>query len=91
MRGDLIGKQEYIGNKIDLQTNVFHWSISGNEVTLFNYDSTRKTHIPSNLVVDHGTSDGESSSHRNILLLHDVWTTSNRLSGHKITSTISTA
>jgi hypothetical protein len=42
MRGDLIGKQEYIGNKIDLQTNVFHWSISGNDVTLFNYASTRK-------------------------------------------------
>ena len=43
MRGDLIGKQEYIGNKIDLQTNAFHWSISGNDITLFNYDSTRKT------------------------------------------------
>ena len=41
-------------------------------------------HIPSNLVVAHGTSDGESSSHRDILLLHDVWTTSNRLSSHKI-------
>src|SRR6266571_2723803 len=43
----------------------------------------------SDLVVDHWTSDGESSSHRDVLLLHDVWTTSNRLSGHKITKTIS--
>jgi len=46
-------------------------------------------HIPLDLVVDHWTSDGESRSHRDVLLLHDVWTTSNRLSGHKITSTIS--
>src|SRR5712691_10923673 len=45
----------------------------------------------SDLVVDHWTSDGESRSHRDVLLLHDVWTTSNRLSGHKITSTISMA
>src|SRR5215470_3009742 len=43
------------------------------------------------LVVDHWTSDGESRSYRDILLLHDVWTTSNRLSGYKITSTISMA
>jgi hypothetical protein len=28
------------------------------------------------LVVDHWTSDGESRSHRDVLLLHDVWTTS---------------
>jgi hypothetical protein len=48
-------------------------------------------HIPSDLVVDHWTSDGESSSHRDVLLPHDVWTTSNRLSGQKITSTISIA
>ena len=41
------------------------------------------------LVVDHWTSGGESRSHRDVLLLHDVWTTSNCLSGHKITSTIS--
>src|SRR5712691_2140449 len=51
--------------------------------------ASRSWHIPSDLVVDHWTSDGESSSHRDVLLLHDVWTTSNRLSGHKITSTIS--
>src|SRR5437899_12631630 len=37
-------------------------------------------------VVDHWTSDDESSSHRDVLLLHDIWTTSNRLSGHKIIS-----
>ena len=43
----------------------------------------------SDVVVDHWTSDGESRSHRDVLLLHDVWTTSNRLSGHKITSTTS--
>ena len=29
-------------------------------------------HIPSDLVVDHWTSDGESISHRDVLLLHDV-------------------
>jgi len=50
---------------------------------------SEKVHIPPNLVVDHWTSDGESRSHRDDLLLHDVWTTSNRLSGSKITSTIS--
>ena len=44
-----------------------------------------------NLVVDHWTSDGESRSYRDVLLLHDVWTTSNRLSGYKITSAISMA
>jgi hypothetical protein len=46
-------------------------------------------HIPSDLVVDHWTSEGESRSHPDVLLLHDVWTTSNHLSGHKIVSTIS--
>jgi hypothetical protein len=35
-----------------------------------------KNHIPSDFVADHWTSDGESSSHRDVLLLHDVWTTS---------------
>jgi len=50
-----------------------------------------KNHIPSDLVVEHWTSDGESRSYRDVLLLHDVWTTSNRLSGHKITSIISMA
>src|SRR4029450_4237352 len=43
----------------------------------------------SDLVVDQWGSDGESSSHRDCLFLHGVWTTSERLSGHKITSTIS--
>jgi hypothetical protein len=38
-----------------------------------------------NFVVDHWTSDGESSSHRGVVLLHGVWTTSNRLSGYEIT------
>src|SRR5262245_40900801 len=50
-----------------------------------------KCHIPSDLVVDHWTSDGASRSYRDVLLLHDVWTTSNRLSGHKITLIISMA
>ena len=53
--------------------------------------SYRNFHIPSDLVVDHWTSDSESSSHRDVLVLHDVWTTSNRLSGYKITTTISMA
>jgi len=39
-------------------------------------------HIPSDLAADHWTSDGESRSHRDVLLLHNVWTTSHRLSGH---------
>src|SRR5262245_13570786 len=46
-------------------------------------------HIPSDLVVDHWTSHGDSSSHRDVLLLHVVWTTLQRLSGRKITSKIS--
>jgi hypothetical protein len=51
---------------------------------------TGKGHIPSDLVVDHWTSDGESISRRDVLLLHDVWATSNRFSSNKMTSTIST-
>jgi hypothetical protein len=58
-------------------------NIEGNSHGLF--------HIPSDLVVDHWTSDGESRSHRDVVLLHDVWTTSNRLSGYEITSKISMA
>ena len=50
----------------------------------------RNFHIPSDLVVDQWTWDGESSSHRDVLLLYDVWTTSNRLSSRKTKSTIST-
>src|SRR6516165_1122221 len=46
----------------------------------------RKTHIPPDLVVAEGVPDGESSSHRDFLFLHDVGTTSNQLSSHKITS-----
>ena len=34
MRGDLTGCEEYIGNKIDLQTNVFHGSITKSNVPL---------------------------------------------------------
>jgi hypothetical protein len=49
-----------------------------------------KTHVfMDDLVVEHWTLDGESSSHRDVLLLHDVWTTSNCPSSHKITSTLS--
>ena len=51
----------------------------------------RKTHIPPDLVVAEGVPDGESSSHRDFLFLHDVETTSNQLSSHKITSAISRA
>src|SRR5262245_54407044 len=40
---------------------------------------SRSSHIPSDLVVDHWTSDSVSSSHRHVLLFHDVWITSNRL------------
>jgi hypothetical protein len=48
-------------------------------------------HIPPDLVVAEGVPDGESSSHRDFLFLHDVGTTSNQLSSHKITSAISRA
>ena len=34
--------------------------------------ATPISHIPSDLVVDHWTSDGESSAHRDVLLLHNV-------------------
>ena len=34
MRGDLTGWEEYIGYKIYLQTNVFHGSITKNNVPL---------------------------------------------------------
>jgi hypothetical protein len=39
--------------------------------------------MPSDVVVDHGTSDDDSRSHREVLLLYDSWTTANRRSGHK--------
>jgi hypothetical protein len=48
-------------------------------------------HIPSDLVVDQWSSEGENSSHRDFLFLHDVCTTSDRLSSYKITPTISGA
>ena len=48
-------------------------------------------HILSDFVVDHWSSDGSSSSHHDVLLLHDAWTTSHRLTGHKITSMIAMA
>src|SRR5687768_15492489 len=35
----------------------------------------RKFHIPSDLVVDQWVSNVESSSPRDVLLLHDLWTT----------------
>ena len=35
-------------------------------------DPGRPGHIPSNLVVDQWASDGESRSHRDFLVLHDV-------------------
>ncbi len=39
-------------------------------------------------LTNHSASDGESSSHRDFLCLHDVCATSDRLSSYKITSTI---
>ena len=53
--------------------------------------ANKNDHIPSDLVVAQCVSDGESRLQRDVLLLPDVWTTSNRLSGHKITSIISVA
>src|SRR2546422_3653955 len=43
----------------------------------------------SDLVVDRWASDGESNSHRGFLFLHDVRTTSDRLSSYGITKIIS--
>ncbi len=48
-----------------------------------------KIHIPSDLVVNRWASDVESSSHRDFLGLHSVWTTCGRLIRDKITSAIS--
>ena len=38
-----------------------------------------KSHIPSDLVVDQGPVDAETSSPLDFLLLHDLWTTLRRL------------
>src|SRR4030095_11910453 len=40
-------------------------------------------HMPSDVVVGHLTSDDDSRSHRDVLLLHDIGTTAHRRSGHK--------
>ena len=42
-------------------------------------------HIPPNYVVDQWASDMESSSHRDFLFLHHVWTPCGRLMRDKIT------
>jgi len=52
---------------------------------------SRKLHIPPDLVVDQLASDGESSSNRAFLFLHDVWAMFRRQIYEKITSTISMA
>jgi hypothetical protein len=48
-------------------------------------------HIPSDLVVDQWVSNVESSSPRDFLFLHDLWTTVRHLLWSQITSVISTA
>jgi hypothetical protein len=48
-------------------------------------------HIPSDLVEDQWVSNVESSSPRDVLLLHDLWTTFRHLLWSQITSAISTA
>jgi hypothetical protein len=50
-----------------------------------------KVHIPSDLVVDPWVSNVESSSPRDVLLLHDLWTTVRHLLWSHITSAISMA
>jgi hypothetical protein len=50
-----------------------------------------KNHIPSDLVVDQWVSNIESSSPRDVLFLHDLWTTCRHLLWSQITSVISTA
>src|SRR6266571_632552 len=52
---------------------------------------SKRFHIPSDLVVNQWASDVESSSHRDFLGLHSVWTTCGRLIRDKITSAISMA
>jgi cellulose biosynthesis protein BcsQ len=49
------------------------------------------SHIPSDLVVDQWVSNVESSSPRDFLFLHDLWTTFRHLLWSQMTSTISTA
>jgi hypothetical protein len=51
----------------------------------------KKFHIPSDLVVDQWVSNVESSSPRDFLLLHDLWTTFRHLLWSQIISAISTA
>src|ERR687892_2694195 len=51
----------------------------------------RKRHIPSDLVVDQWVSNVESSSPRDFLLLHDLWTMFRHLLWSQITSAISMA
>ena len=48
-------------------------------------------HIPTDLVVDQGAPDVESSSHRGFLLPHYLWTTFLHLMKPQLTPTISMA
>src|SRR5687767_7781919 len=52
---------------------------------------SRKSHIPSDLVVDQWVSNVASSSPHDFLLLHDLWTTFRHLLWSQITSVISMA
>jgi hypothetical protein len=54
-------------------------------------NNSRNCHIPSDFVVDQWVSNVESSSPRNVLLLHDLWTTFRHLLWSQITSAISMA
>jgi hypothetical protein len=50
---------------------------------------SRKYHIPPDLVVDQCASEGEGSSNRVFLFLHDVWGMCRRQTSEKIISAIS--
>ncbi|MDQ3828162.1 MAG: hypothetical protein M3361_02400, partial [Candidatus Tectomicrobia bacterium] len=45
------------------------------KVSLGNHRPRENFHIPSDLVVDQWVSNVESSSPRDVLFLHDLWTT----------------
>jgi hypothetical protein len=55
------------------------------------FNSRKKIHIPSDLVVNHWNSDVESSSHLDFLLLYAIWTLFGLLISYKITSIVSTS
>src|SRR5215470_14247535 len=73
-----------------VQNDVF--GVTKDDTTaLYEVGCTRKGHIPPDLVVDHWTSDVESNSPLDFLLLHALWTPFGRLMSYKIISIISVA